>query len=492
MNTNNHNRREFIKASVIGAAGITIGGVGFSAKSYAAIAGANERIHVAVIGVRNQGTVHLTSWCMLKDSHNVQVRAICDTDEALFAPALKLVEEKSGVKPAANWDLRVILDDKEIHAVSIVTPNHWHALAAIWASQAGKHVYVEKPASHNIWEGRKMIEAWRKYGRRMQVGLNNRSATNVREAIAFLHGGGIGELYMARALCFKARDSYGMAKDGSPPAAFHYDRWLGPAPLRPYNEKRSHYNWHWYWDTGNGDTGNTGPHQLDIARWGMQKNEHPVAVYSTGGIFGFTQDEGKTPGTMVYGGVETYGHDKTTQETPNTQTAAYTYADGKIIELETRGRYTNHEGSAGQEVGNIFYGTEGWLEISGHTWKAFRKREKQPFAQSKEAEGERANHWANFLEAIRSGTKRRHALRHPRRPPLDIALPSRQHLLPPRPLAEVHRCPGNIRQRPGSGRNADEGLPQAVCCARGCLGMNNEFLTSAAGAPDQTLLRKMD
>ena len=137
------------------------------------------------------------------------------------------------MKPAANWDLRVILDDKEIHAVSIVTPNHWHALAAIWASQAGKDVYVEKPASHNIWEGRKMIEAWRKYGRRMQVGLNNRSATNVREAIAFLHGGGIGELYMAHALCFKARDSYGMAKDGSPPAAFHYDRWLGPAPLRP-------------------------------------------------------------------------------------------------------------------------------------------------------------------------------------------------------------------------------------------------------------------
>ena len=248
-----------------GAVGVTIGGAGFSAKSYAAIVGANDRIHVAVIGVRNQGTVHLRSWCTLKESHNVQVRAICDADEALFAPALKLVEEKSGVKPAANWDLRVILDDKEIHAVSIVTPNHWHALATIWASQAGKDVYVEKPASHNIWEGRKMIEAWRKYGRRMQVGLNNRSATNVREAIAFLHGGGIGELYMARALCFKARDSYGMAKDSSPPATFHYDRWLGPAPLRPDNEKRSHYNWHWYWDTGNGDTGNTGPHQLDIA-----------------------------------------------------------------------------------------------------------------------------------------------------------------------------------------------------------------------------------
>jgi len=178
---------------------------------------------------------------------------------------------------------------------------------------------------------------------------------------------------------------------------------LGPAPWRPYNEKRSHYNWHWYWDTGNGDTGNTGPHQLDLARWGMQKNEYPVAVYSTGGIFGFTQDEGKTPGTMVYGGVETYGRDKTTQETPNTQTAAYTYADGKIIELETRGRYTNQEGSVGQEVGNVFYGTEGWLEISGTNWKAFRQRERKAFAGSKDSEREHGKPLGDFLEAVRSG-----------------------------------------------------------------------------------------
>ena len=210
-----HNtRRDFIKQSLIGTTGAALGTFGMSAKSYAAIQGANDRINVGVIGMRNQGTVHLNAWCALKDSHNVQIRTICDTDERLFAPALKLVEEKSGVKPATDWDLHRVLDDKEIDAVSIVVPNHWHALAAVWASQAGKHVYVEKPASHNIWEGRKMIEACDKYERRMQVGLNNRSAANVREAIAFLHGGGIGELYMARALCFKARDSYGMAKDG--------------------------------------------------------------------------------------------------------------------------------------------------------------------------------------------------------------------------------------------------------------------------------------
>ena len=403
MNTTN--RRDFIKQGVVGTAGLTIGGMGFSAKSYAAVSGANERLNLAVIGIRNQGTVHLSSWCGLKDSHNVQVRAVCDVDEALFAPALKLVEQKSGAKPTTHWDLRAVLDNKEIDAVSIVTPNHWHALAAVWACQAGKHVYVEKPSSHNIWEGRKMIEAARKYRRHMQVGLNNRSATNVREAIEFLHSGGIGEVYLARALCFKARDSYGMAKDGSPPAAFHYDQWLGPAPLRPYNEKRSHYNWHWYWDTGNGDTGNTGPHHLDLARWGLAKNEHPVSVYSAGGIFGLARDGGvKTPGTKVYGGVETYGHDQTTQETPNTQTAAFTYGDGKLIEMETRGRYTNHEGSKGQEVGNLYYGADGWLEISANSWKAFKRRSKEPFAGSKEGEKARdGNHWANFVEAVRAG-----------------------------------------------------------------------------------------
>jgi predicted dehydrogenase len=396
------NRRHFIKQGLIGTAGLTISTMGMSAKSYAQVKGANDRINVAVIGVRNQGTVHLNNWCALKDSHNVQVRTLCDTDERLFARGVRLVEEKSGVTPGTEWDLHRVLDDKTIDAVSIVTPNHWHALATILACQAGKHVYVEKPSSHNIWEGRKMIEAQRRYNVRMQVGLNNRSAPNVREAIAFLHDGGIGKLYMARALCFKARDSYGVAKAGEPPAEFHYDRWLGPAPWRPYAEKRTHYNWHWYWDTGNGDTGNTGPHQLDIARWGLAKQEHPVSVYSTGGIYGFKQDDADpTPGRRVYGDVEAYGHDRTTQETPNTQSALYKYADGTMLEMETRGRYTNHEGSQGQEVGNLFFGEDGWLEISGDTWKAFRKREREPFAGSKgDPDG---SHWGNFLDALRSG-----------------------------------------------------------------------------------------
>ena len=393
-------RREFITRSLVGAAGRRRG---TTAPSYAQIRGANDRIGVAVIGIRNQGTVHLTNYSTLKDSHNVQIRTVCDVDERLFGPAVRLVEEKTGAAPATEWDLHRVLDDKAIDAVSIVTPNHWHALATVLACQAGKHVYVEKPASHNIWEGRRMIEARDRYKVRMQVGLNNRSSPGVREAIAFLHGGGIGKVFMARALCFKARDSYGTAVAGEAPAALHYDRWLGPAPQRPYSEKRGHYNWHWYWDTGNGDTGNTGPHQLDIARWGLAKQEHPVSVYAAGGIYGFDEDEGTpTPGRRVYGGVEAYGHDKTTQETPNTLAATYKYADGTLLEMETRGRYTNHEGSQGQEVGNLFFGSEGWLEIDGDNWAAFRRRERKPFAGSK-ADGPKGSHWGNFLEAVRAG-----------------------------------------------------------------------------------------
>jgi len=402
-------RRDFIKKSTLGTAGIAMGSVGLSAKSYSRIIGSNERINHAVIGIRNQGSVHIDNWSNLYESHNIRLKTLCDTDELLFPSRLKMVSDKTGDTPSTEWDMRKVFDDKEIDSVSIVTPNHWHALATIWACQAGKHVYVEKPASHNIWEGRKMIDAARKYDVRVQVGLNNRSYSNVREAIKFLHDGGIGEVYMARALCFKGRDSYGWAKDSEPPATLHYDRWLGPASWRPYNEKRGHYNWHWFWDTGNGDTGNTGPHQLDIARWGLNKNEHPATIYSKGGIYGFNQDtkkqEDRTPGKMVYGEVETYGHDKSLQETPNTQTALFQYHDGTMLEFEARGRYTNHEGSTGQEVGNLFFGSDGWLEIYGNNWNAFRGRDKEPFASSTPIQkGQTVDHHMNFIEAIRSGS----------------------------------------------------------------------------------------
>jgi predicted dehydrogenase len=408
-------RREFIRKSVLGSAGIAIGGMGLKPKSYSSVIGANDRINVGVIGIRNQGSVHINTWCGLKDKQNVVVKTLCDADEQFFDSRSKIVYEKTGLKPLTEWDIHKVLDDKEIDAVSIVVPNHWHALAAIWACQAGKHVYVEKPASHNIWEGRKMIEASHKYNVRVQVGFQSRSGSNMQEALKFLHDGGIGEVYMARGLCYKFRDSYGVAKDSTPPTTFHYDRWLGPAPFRPYNVKRSHYCWHWHWDTGNGDTGNQGPHQFDIARLGLGETEHPVSVYSAGGIFGFNQDErnpeNSTPGYMVYGDVEAYGHDKTCQETPNIQSSIFKYADGKILEFETRGRFTNMESSADILVGNIFYGTEGYLEIKdeqARPWKAFRNREKAPFAGSKDDPNSKeqdniASHFSNFIDAIRSG-----------------------------------------------------------------------------------------
>ena len=401
-------RREFIRTTALGTAGITIGGLGLDARTYSGIMGANDRISLALIGIRNQGAAHIDEWCALRKSHNVELTTLCDTDERLFGPKSKTVSEKTGRKPKTEWDLLRVLEDPETDAVAIVTPNHWHALATIWACQAGKHVYVEKPASHNIFEGRKMMEAAGKYKVLVQVGHHNRSSKNVIEAIEFLHGGGIGEVYMARGLCFKARDSYGWAKDSAPPPAFHYERWLGPAKWRPYNEKRSHYSWHWYWDTGNGDTGNQGPHQFDIARWGLNKYEHPVSVFSTGGIYGFRKDENapgtQIRGTMVYGDVETYGDSKTSQETPNIQTSSFMYNDGTILEFETRGRYTNREGKNEIEIGNIFYGTEGYLEINADNWSAFRKNEKEPFAKSKPPEkGVWGNHFANFLEALRAG-----------------------------------------------------------------------------------------
>ena len=393
------NRRDFIKESALGAAGIVIGGMGFSTKSYASIIGANDRINVGVIGLRGRGTNHVDEWCVIKDKHNVRLVALCDTDEQFFAERSKTVFDKTGVKPTTEWDMHKVIDNPDIHVVSFATPHHWHALGTIWACQAGKHVYVEKPACHNIFEGRKMIEAARKYNVRVQVGFQGRSYKNIIDAMKFLHEGGIGDVYMARGLCFKPRDSFGIAKDSTPPANFHYDQWLGPALWREYNEKRSHYNWHWFWDTGNGDSGNQGVHEFDIARWGLNKREHPISVYSSGGIYGINPAE-------------------CAQETPNTQSSLFKYKDGKMLEFETRGRYTNNEiGRYDRCIGNVFYGTEGYLELQawetpGGEWKAFRKREKQPFAGS-EVTGRQVKatllgpdsteHFSNLITAVRAG-----------------------------------------------------------------------------------------
>ncbi len=389
-------RREFIKKGLVGTAGIAIGGMGFTAKSYASVIGANERINLCIIGIRGQGELHINRFASLKDDRNVRIKALCDVDEQYFDERANLAEKLTGYRPAVEWDMRKVFDDKDIHAVSFAVPNHWHALGTIWACQAGKHVYVEKPACHNIFEGHKMAEAARKYDVRVQVGFQNRSISQVIEAIRFLCDGGIGEVFMARGLCLKPRDSFGIAKDSTAPPSLHYDQWLGPAPWRPYNEKRVHYNWHWHWDTGNGDTGNQGPHQFDIARWGLGQREHPAMVYSSGGIYGINPAE-------------------CSQETPNTQTSVFRYANGQMLQFETRGRFTNGEGNLNIMIGNLFYGTQGYLEINGSTWKAWRNREKESFAGSDKPVSDKpaestyrsapggTEHFANFIDAIRSG-----------------------------------------------------------------------------------------
>ncbi|HLT50925.1 MAG TPA: Gfo/Idh/MocA family oxidoreductase [Arenibacter sp.] len=390
------NRRNFIKRTTLASTGIVIGASAFSAKSYGNIVGANDQINLGSIGVRGRGKDLLENFAkMYKDG--VRIKTICDVDSSFLKERVDLAASyQNGNRAGTAEDMRRVFEDKDIDAVIIATPNHWHALSTIWACQAGKHVYVEKPSSHNVWEGRKMVEAARKYDRLVQVGFQNRSISNVMQAMEFLHNGGIGEVFMARGTCFKPRDSFGISPDSAPPANLNYDLWLGPATYRPYNEKRGHYNWHWHWNTGNGDTGNQGPHQFDVARWGLNKNEHPVKVQSMGGIFGISPQE-------------------CSQETPNTQTSVFEYADGKILEFETRGRYTNHEANLGIKIGNMFYGTNGWMEVNGDTWKAYKGKDTEPFAGSEMGAGaaiggdssfrtapDSKGHFGNFIDGLRS------------------------------------------------------------------------------------------
>jgi predicted dehydrogenase len=415
-------RRDFASRSILAAAGVAAGKtVRGAAKPEtgpavgARVLGANDRVVVASIGIRGQGDAVKRGFARLP---NVEVKTLCDVDENLFASRAKdpALQNVATFRPGYQRDLRRVFDDKDVDAVIIATPNHWHALATIWGLQAGKHVYVEKPASHTVWEGRKMVEAAHRYGKMVQVGTMNRSRPPVRDAIKYIQDGGIGEVYMARGLCFKPRPAIGKYPDGPMApgeqyklnveatsyepaydnaylANVSYDIWLGPAPARPFNRNRFHYNWHWHWDYGNGDTGNQGPHQFDIARWGLGKNEHPVRIRSGGGYFG----------------------EESSQETPNLHSTIFEYADGKILEFGTRGGYTNDEGT--QRIGNLFYGTKGWVWIDGdgRKWQSYlgRKEEKGPGADvPKEKSGSGSDplvltsteypHYQNFIDAIRA------------------------------------------------------------------------------------------
>jgi predicted dehydrogenase len=353
------------------------------------IIGANDRINLAAIGIRNRGAEVMQGFARIP---NVCIKTVVDVDENLFADAIKKLAAVQETPAGTEYDLRRAFDDPEIDGVIITTPDHWHALATIWACQAGKHVYVEKPTAHNIWESRRMVEAARKYDRIVCVGMQNRSLRNVRQAMQFLHDGKLGDVYMVRALGFKPRESIGRFPDEPVPKGVHYDLWMGCAPERPFNRNRFHYNWHWHWDYGSGEIGNQGPHQCDIARWALKKNEHPVRISSSGGRFSFEDSD---------------------QETPNTQTAVWEYADGKMITYEVRNLYTNPE--EGILVGNLFYGTKGWMHLNGTTWKTYfgRKNEPGPTSETAEAAADPMNlsgagaeaHFANFIHALRSGRR---------------------------------------------------------------------------------------
>jgi predicted dehydrogenase len=340
-------------------------------------AGANDTLRVAVIGVKGRGGNHVDEYLRFND---VRIAAIVDVDEAVTDGVMKAIEKKQGQKPAYFKDGRKMLEDKTIDAVSIATCNHTHSLWAIWAMQAGKNVYVEKPCSHNIFEGRKVVEAARKYNKICQHGTQSRSSKGLKEAMAFLHAGKLGKVKIARGLCYKKRGSIGKKPDGNPPPSVDYDLWLGPAPSRPFNPNRFHYNWHWNWDYGCGDIGNQGVHEMDAARWLLGVGL-PKSVVSLGGRFGY-EDDG---------------------ETPNTQIACYDYGDGRQIIFEVRGLDTSGYKDAALDlkntkIDNIVHAEKGYTVGSG----AFEAGGAKIAVDTKASPPGPGGHFRNFIEAVKA------------------------------------------------------------------------------------------
>jgi predicted dehydrogenase len=410
----------------------------------------NDTIGVAVIGLNGQGKAHIRHFSEIE---GVRLVALCDVDERVLQQAGAMVEQRTGARPKLYTDLRQLLEDKAVDAVSTATPNHWHALLTIWACQAGKDVYVEKPACWSFEEGERMIEAARKYNRIVQVGHQTRSDPVTRLAVQRAWAGEIGKIYMSRGLCYKPRGPIGFQKDTDPPPWLHWELWQGPATRRPFNPNYVHYNWHWFWNYGNGDIGNQGVHQVDIARWFLNKR-YPVKVHSVGGRYGY-EDQG---------------------ETPNTQIATFEYEDGTLLVFEVRGLFTNDE--QGAKIGNLVYGSLGYMS-SGDGYKPRRSpQEALPERENLAATRTRRHRRAEPLPQLYSGG----ALPPRQRPPLRCG--GGRHLgavgasgeylvsagtraaLRPRPQA-VYRRPRGKRHapppRPAEGvRDSDKGVTPGV------------------------------
>jgi len=286
-------RRTFLKRAAGAGVAATVAIAG--TKASGRVLGANNRVRVAVAGINGRGRSHMTGFGRMKD---VEVAYLIDPDSRLFDSRSKIVAEVAGNTPACVQDVRRALDDKNLDAVSIVTPNHWHTLMAVWACQAGKDVYVEKPCSHNIFEGRKLVEAARKYDRIVQHGTQRRSDPQWIKLVGDVRSGKYGKLLVSYGYASRSRRSIGFADPQEPPSGLDFDIWLGPAPVRPFRRNLVHYRWHWRWDFGNGEIGNMGSHQLDVCRWAMPDGAAPKSVVSVGGRFGY-KDQGETPNTLL-------------------------------------------------------------------------------------------------------------------------------------------------------------------------------------------------
>jgi predicted dehydrogenase len=353
-----------------------------AALSAARVIGANDRINVGLIGIGGRGTAHLNAYIKISDC---QVAALCDVNQAARERAQARLQNATSMKAKEYKTMRELFADKEIDAVSIATPNHWHALATIWACQAGKDVYVEKPASYNVHESWRMVEVARQTNRMVQVGSQSRSLPTMIRAMQLLHDGAIGKVYMSKGLCFKRRKSIGKTPVEPVPPGLDWSEFLGPAPMRPYTKNRFAYNWHWFWDTGNGDIGNQGIHQMDICRWGLGGVGMPKSAVSTGGKYVYDDD----------------------QETPNTQLATLDYGDKEIV-FDVRGILSGPEaGNAVKgvnSIGNLFLGSDGWMWTSGNGFRVY-KGEKNELAMDEESKSEEdstVRHMKNLLAACRS------------------------------------------------------------------------------------------